>query len=176
MGLISRVSSRTYRFAPKTFRTSKKISKITQKMAKQNAAVHSQSRKSRHDHFNAPSHIRRKIMSAALSKELRAKYNVRSMPLCKDDEVKIVRGKYKGEQSGKIITIYRKKYIIHVERVQREKANGQNAHIGISPSNVVITKFKASTKDRKELLEQKKATREQGVDKGKIQESEVMQD
>lgn len=41
-------------------------------------------------HFKAPSHIRRKIMSAPLSKELRKKYNVRSMPVRKDDEVMVI--------------------------------------------------------------------------------------
>merc|ERR1711941_58231 len=142
MGLISRVSSRTYR---------KNLKKFVE-MAKQNAAVSSSSRKSRKAHFNAPSHLRRKIMSASLSKELRGKYNVRSMPILKDDEVKIVRGHFKGEQTGKIITVYRKKYVVHIERIQREKASGQTTHIGIHPSNVVITKLKLN-KDRKALLE-----------------------
>merc|ERR1711981_1536514 len=96
MGLISRVSSRTYRNST---------------MAKQNSAVSSCARKSRKAHFNAPSHLRRKIMSASLSKELRGQYNVRSMPLVKDDEVKIVRGHFKGEQTGKIISAYRKKLL-----------------------------------------------------------------
>merc|ERR1711881_484955 len=168
MGLISRVSSRTYR---KSFF----INPLKTKMAKQNAAVSSASRKSRKAHFSAPSHMRRKIMSASLSKELRAKYNVRSMPIHKDDEVKIVRGHYKGEQTGKVITVYRKKYIVHIERISREKANGQTTHIGIHPSNCIITKMK-TTKERTELLAKKKATREAGVEKGKIQEADVMQD
>merc|ERR1712036_194851 len=144
-------------------------------MARQNAAVSSSSRKSRKAHFNAHSHQKRKIMSAALSKELRSKYNVRSMPILKDDEVKIVRGHFKGEQTGKIITVYRKKYVVHIERIQREKASGQTTHIGIHPSNLVITKLKLN-KDRKALLEAKRATREAGVEKGKIQEGDVMQE
>merc|ERR1712226_1765816 len=37
-------------------------------MAKQNSAVSSCARKSRKAHFNAPSHLRRKIMSAASAK------------------------------------------------------------------------------------------------------------
>lgn len=46
-------------------------------------------RKSRKLHFTAPSHVRRRIMSAPLSKELRSKYNVKSMPVRKDDEVQV---------------------------------------------------------------------------------------
>lgn len=54
-----------------------------------NKFVTSSRRKNRKRHFNAPSHIRRKLMSAPLSKELRQKYNVRSMPIRKDDEVQV---------------------------------------------------------------------------------------
>lgn len=52
-----------------------------------NSQVSSSRRKCRKRHFQAPSHIRRKLMSAPLSKELRTKYNVRAMPIRKDDEV-----------------------------------------------------------------------------------------
>lgn len=54
-----------------------------------NKLVSSSRRKNRARHFKAPSHIRRKIMSAPLSKELRKKYNVRSIPIRKDDEVMV---------------------------------------------------------------------------------------
>ena len=46
-------------------------------------------RKNRKRHFTAPSHIRRRLMTAPLSKELRQKYNVKSMPVRKDDEVQV---------------------------------------------------------------------------------------
>lgn len=85
-------------------------------------------------------------MSSALSRELRAKYNARSIPVRKDDEVRIVRGKYKGRE-GKVVQVYRKKWVIHVDRVSRDKSNGASAPIGIHPSNVVITSLKLD-KDR----------------------------
>lgn len=62
-------------------------------------------------------------MSASLSKELREKHDVRSMPIRKDDEVKVVRGTFKGRE-GKVASVYRKKFVIHIERIQREKAQG----------------------------------------------------
>ncbi|KAJ8014888.1 hypothetical protein DPEC_G00020460 [Dallia pectoralis] len=105
---------------------------------KLNPFVTSSRRKNRKRHFNAPSHIRRKIMSSPLSKELRQKYNVRSMPIRKDDEVQVVRGHYKGQQIGKVVQVYRKKYVIYIERVQREKANGTTVHVGIHPSKVSV--------------------------------------
>merc|ERR1712166_40774 len=69
---------------------------------KYSTSVSSSRRKSRKAHFTAPSHMRRIIMSSALSSELRNKYHVRSMPVRKDDEVSVVRGTYKGRE-GKVI-------------------------------------------------------------------------
>lgn len=87
--------------------------------------------------------------------------------------MKIVRGHLKSEQTGKIIQVYRKKMVVHVERIQKEKANGQNVHLGLDASNLVITKLKL-TRDRKALLEAKRTTREARLEKGKISETEVM--
>merc|ERR1711929_2319 len=109
-------------------------------------------------HFSAPSHIRRRLMSAPLSKELKQKYGVRSMPIRKDDEVMVVRGHFKGQQVGKVVQCYRKKFVIHVERMQREKVNGTTVQVGIHPSNCVITKLKLD-KDRKAMLEKRAASR-----------------
>lgn len=50
--------------------------------------------------------------------------------------VQVVRGHYKGQQIGKVVQVYRKKYVIYIERVQREKANGTTVHVGIHPSKV----------------------------------------
>ncbi|KAJ5665484.1 uncharacterized protein N7477_007932 [Penicillium maclennaniae] len=94
-------------------------------MTVRNQGLASSRSKSRKAHFSAPSSERRVRMSATLSKELREKYNVRSIPLRKDDEVTIVRGSNKGRE-GKITTVYRLKYVVHVERVVREKTNGQS--------------------------------------------------
>jgi large subunit ribosomal protein L26e len=85
------------------------------------------------------------------------------VPIRKDDEVTIVRGQFKG-RDGKVITVYRKRWVIHVERVTREKVNGATTQVGIDPSKVVVTKLKMD-KDRKALLERKKGAA--GADKGK---------
>ncbi|KAK2751152.1 60S ribosomal protein L26A [Myotisia sp. PD_48] len=120
-------------------------------MTKVNQAIASSRRKSRKAHFSASSGERRTIMSAPLSKELREKHNVRSIPIRKDDEVTITRGTNKGRE-GKVTSVYRLKYVIHIERVSREKSNGQSVPIGIHPSKVVITKLKLD-KDRESILE-----------------------
>ncbi|KAB8294028.1 hypothetical protein EYC80_009487 [Monilinia laxa] len=127
-------------------------------MTKINSSLHSSRRKSRKAHFDAPSSVRRTIMSAPLSKELREKYNVRSIPIRKDDEVTIVRGSNKGSE-GKVTSVYRLKYVIHIERVVKEKSSGQSVPLGIHPSKVIITKLKLD-KDRENILERIKAGRE----------------
>eukprot|EP00899_Mesostigma_viride_P000244 jgi/Mesvir1/1021/Mv17553-RA.1 len=115
-------------------------------------------------------------MSSALSTELRNKHNVRSVPIRKDDEVQVVRGFYKGRE-GKVVQVYRKKWVIHVERITREKVNGATVNVGIHPSKCVITKLKLD-KDRKALLERKMKGRATEKGKGKFTEAEVaaMQD
>ncbi|CAG8952416.1 hypothetical protein HYALB_00004529 [Hymenoscyphus albidus] len=127
-------------------------------MTKINSALHSSRRKSRKAHYDAPSSVRRTIMSAPLSKELREKYNVRSIPIRKDDEVLVVRGSNKGRE-GKITSVYRLKYIVHIERVVKDKSSGQSVPIGVHPSKVVITKLKLD-KDRENILERIKTGRE----------------
>ena len=44
-------------------------------------------------------------MSASLSKELRKKHNIRSIPIRRDDEVVVTRGHYKGQQSAKVLAV-----------------------------------------------------------------------
>ncbi|XP_074643378.1 large ribosomal subunit protein uL24-like [Tubulanus polymorphus] len=138
-----------------------------------NKMVSSSRRKNRKRHFNAPSHVRRKIMSSPLSKELRQKYNVRSIPIRKDDEVQVVRGHFKGQQVGKVVQVYRKKFVIYIERIHRDKANGATVNVGIHPSKVVVVKLKMD-KDRKKILERKARSR-QDADKGKHTEESIME-
>ena len=86
----------------------------------------------------------------------------RSIPVRKDDEVRIVRGKYKGRE-GKVTQVYRKKWVIHIDRVQRDKSNGSSVPIGVHPSNVVITTLKLD-KDRRAILERKDRKKSTTVD------------
>jgi len=142
---------------------------------KYSTSVSGSRRKSRKAHFSAPSSVRRKIMSSPLSSELKTKHGVRAVPIRKDDEVTVVRGSFKGRE-GKVVQVYRKKWVIHIERITREKVNGATVNVGVDPSKVVITKLKLD-KDRKALLERKMGNgAEKG--KGKFTEDEVkaMQD
>lgn len=64
-------------------------------------------------------------MSSHLNKELKTKYDVRSIPVRKGDVVKVMRGTFKGRE-GKVITVYRKKWAVYIEKLTREKTNGKS--------------------------------------------------
>ena len=139
---------------------------------KTHRSVTSSRRKNRRAHFQAPSSVRYKLMSAALSAPLKETHKVNAMPVRKDDEVEIFRGQHKGEK-GKVTAVYRKRWCLYIEKIQRNKVNGTVAKIPIHPSNVRITKMNL-TEDRKKLLARKRAGL--GVsDKGKITVEEANQ-
>jgi large subunit ribosomal protein L26e len=94
------------------------------------------------------------MMSSHLSKDLKDKYQVRSIPIRKGDQVKIVRGHFKSRE-GKVQTVYRRRRCIYIEKIVREKSNGQQSQIPIHPSNCIVTALKLD-KDRKAILDKKK--------------------
>ncbi len=53
-----------------------------------------------------------------------SRVQVRSLPIRKDDEVQIVRGKFTKEPTGKVTSVYRRRYCIYIDRIIKEKANG----------------------------------------------------
>ncbi|GKY95472.1 60S ribosomal protein L26B [Mayamaea pseudoterrestris] len=138
---------------------------------KYSLTVSSSRRKSRKAHFGAHSEARRKLMSANLSKELRARHNVRSMAIRKDDEVMVVRGLYKARE-GKVVQVCRKKFVVHIDRLNRDKVNGNSVAVGIQTSNLVITKLKLD-KDRKAKLEAKAKGKESKKEKEDVAMSNV---
>jgi len=97
-----------------------------------------QPRKQRKFRANAPNHIKRKFMGSTLDKELREKYGRRSIQVRKGDEVKIMRGKFKGKQ-GKVGVVDIKNSRLQVEGVQRAgKAGGEKLVTWFHPSKVKI--------------------------------------
>jgi len=111
-------------------------------------------RKQRKFLFTAPLHIRRKMMAAHLSKELREKYKRRSLPLRKGDEVEVMRGEFKGKR-GKVSRIDLKKYKVYIEGITRRKTTGTEVQVPIHPSNLRIISLNLDDKKRVEALERK---------------------
>lgn len=84
------------------------------------------------------------------------------MPIQKDDKVQVGWGHYKGQQMCKVAQVYRTKYVISIEWVQWEKANGITTRVGIH-----------SSKDHKKILEHKAKSHQVEKEKGKYKEEIV---
>jgi len=113
-------------------------------------------RKQRKRYFNSPAHIRHKLMSAPLSKELAASRGVRSLPVRKGDTVRIMRGDNKGFE-GKVSRVAMNEYRIYMEGLTREKVDGTNIFLPIHPSKVQIRNLNLEDNWRKDILARKKA-------------------
>ena len=111
-------------------------------------------RKQRKWRQNAPLHRRRKMVASTLSRELREKYNRRSLPVRKGDKVKIIRGEFK-ESGGEITRLDPKNYKIYIEGINIKKSDGTDVERAIDPSNVMITDLYMEDKKRREILERK---------------------
>src|SRR3989344_6562113 len=111
-----------------------------------------QPRKQRKYLANAPLSIKRKFLSANLSKELRKKHEKRNLPVRKGDTVKIMRGKFRGKQ-GKITEVNTKISKIKIEGIQVKKQDGSKVDVRIIPSNIQIIELNAE--DKKRLIQPK---------------------
>jgi len=111
-----------------------------------------QPRKQRKYLANAPLHVRHKFLSANLSKELRKKYNKRNFPLRKDDEVKIMRGEFKGK-TGKVEKVNLKKGKVSISGIFRNKKDGTKVGVYIHPSNLQIIELNLNDKKRIKAIE-----------------------
>ncbi len=111
-------------------------------------------RKQRKALREAPLHKKQKLLASHLSKELRKKYKKRNMPVRKGDEVKILRGTYRG-QAGKIARVNLKKLKVYMEKIKRKKVSGEEVAVPFRPSNLMITSLNLDDKKRQKILERK---------------------
>jgi large subunit ribosomal protein L24 len=116
--------------------------------------------------FNAPAHIRHKLMSAPLSHELTASKGAKTLPVRKGDTILIKRGDNKGFE-GKVSRVDLKAFRIYIEGLTREKVDGTNIFIPIHPSKVEIRNLNLDDKWRKNILERKKVTSQPAKQKAK---------
>ena len=103
----------------------------------------------------APLHIRHKLMSAHLTKELRLKYKKRSFPVRKGDKVKITHGKFKSV-IGEIEKVDLRRYRVFVKGAEIKKKEGApKIFRGIHPSKLQIISLNLDDKKRVKALERK---------------------
>lgn len=109
-------------------------------------------KKQRKYRSNAPLHIKRKMLSVHLSKELRSKYKTRNVVIRKGDGVVITRGKFKGKE-GKIDKVYTKQIKVGVDSAKNITKKGNKVPFKIRPSALIITELNLSDARRLEKIE-----------------------
>lgn len=114
-----------------------------------------QTRKQRKYRYNAPLHIKRKFLSVNLSKDLRSKYNIRSMLVKKDDTVRIMRGDHRGKES-KILEVNHKRSKVYLSDISISKRDGSKKNLSVDPSNLMLLNLNLNDKKRLSKVERKK--------------------
>lgn len=96
-----------------------------------------QPRKQRKYGHEAPLHIKHKFLSANLSKELRKKHGIRSLPVRTGDEVSVMRGAF-AKKKAKVLKVYSNKSRVTLENITRKKADGTKLNVYFNPSKLQI--------------------------------------
>lgn len=130
------------------------LDKMKQKFKKSWKAS-KQPRKQRKYAAKAPLHIKKKLVSANLDKELRKKYNKRNLPVRKGDTVKIMRGKFQGKK-GKVTKVILKTSKVIVDGIQIKKKDGSKIDVKMEPSNLQILELNMEDKRRMENVKDSK--------------------
>ncbi len=105
--------------------------------------------------YNAPAHMRHKLMSAHLAPDLVKSQGVKSLPVRKGDTVRIVRGDHEGFE-GKISNVDLKNYRIFLEGLTREKVDGTVIFVSVHPSKVLVKNLNLDDRWRKSTIQRKK--------------------
>jgi len=125
-----------------------------------------QPRKQRKYLAKAPLHLKKKLVSVNLSKDLRKKHGRRNIPVKKNDIVKVMRGKFKKKQ-GKVLFVKLKMQKITVEGIQVKKLDGSKVNVNLRPSNLQIIELNLEDKKRLKNKETKIGEKENASEKTK---------
>ena len=123
--------------------------------------VSSKARVQRKAQANATAHVKRKMLSAHLSDDLREKYGVRTARVCKGDTVAVLRGDadIRGTE-GKVMEVYTKTGRVSVDGVTVKQADGTAKERPVHASNLVIVKLNGEDPWRMDALSKKKEAKQ----------------
>ena len=120
--------------------------------------VSSKARIQRKTSTNAPVHVKRKMLSAHLSKDLSKQYGKRSARVCVGDTVVIERGAegIRGVE-GKVLSVITKTGQVTIEGITINQADGTSVARPVHASNLTIVKLNLDDAKRKDVLARKEA-------------------
>ena len=133
-----------------------------------------QPRKQRKYRYNAPLHIRGAFLGSHLAKDLREKYNTRTLRVRTGDEVKVMRGQYSG-RTGKVERVDTIHSRVFVAGIDQPKRDGTKKQYPMQPSNLLITKV-AEDKRRFPVAQKTRTVNQPNVPKKSESQSKPKQD
>ncbi|MFQ6060057.1 MAG: 50S ribosomal protein L24 [Thermoplasmata archaeon] len=104
-------------------------------------------RKQRKRRWEAPLHKRMKMMRGHLAPKYLEAGKRRSLTLRKGDQVRIMRGEFRGEE-GKVEEVDLKNMVITIEGITQAKADESQSARRVHPSNIMILKPDMSDRRR----------------------------
>ena len=125
--------------------------------------------KQRKYRLNAPLHIKRKLLSSPLAKDLQKKYSRRAVPIVKGDKVKVMRGGYKGK-TGTVTEIMVSHFKILVDCAFRTKKSGSKSFYPLDASNVMITELNLKDSKREASLKKENTAKPKAASKKEAKE------
>lgn len=91
------------------------------------------------------------MISAHLSKELRAQYKRRSLGVRKGDEIKVLKGKHRGKV-GTIEEVDTKNSALLISGIKVKRTVGTEKSLPIKPSEIVVTNLNLADSMRQKIL------------------------
>ena len=113
-----------------------------------------QTRKQRKYRYNAPLHVKQKMLHIHLSADLKKKYGIRNTQVKKGDKVKVLRGQFK-KKEGKVERVNLKQEKVFITGIELIKKEGTRVPVALSPSNLMIMELNLDDRRRKTKLEAK---------------------
>jgi ribosomal protein uL24 len=101
--------------------------------------------------YTADSFERRRRMSVLLSRELRARFHRRSVPVRKGDTVRVLAGSFVGREE-RVAKIDRRAYAVTLDNVTLKTADEKLKPLGLRPGRLVITRLNLSDPWRRRSL------------------------
>jgi large subunit ribosomal protein L24 len=101
--------------------------------------------------YRAPQHVRRKRMTLPLSRELRARYRRRRIPVRKGDTVRVLAGSFVGREE-RVAKIDLRHYHVILDNVTLRKADKKLKQLPMATGHLVITKLNLNDPWRRRVL------------------------
>lgn len=114
-------------------------------------ATSTQPRKQRRAGFQASVFGRHRRMSVSLSRELRARYGRRALPLRKGDTVRVISGSFKGREE-RVSEVDLRQLRVTLDNVTIKKVDQKLKRLPIGPTHLILTRLNLSDPWRRAIL------------------------